>query len=157
VASLEFGHLRAQPALDCGGLTPPFAQSDAENTIMGLHDEASRAEDTDWPQILALYELLKRMSDNPMVTLNHAVAAAMVHGPAKGLELLQALNSDTRIAGHHRLDSVRAHLLEMAGDYPAAITHYRIAASRTTSIAEQNYLIAQAARLSESITKASEV
>jgi RNA polymerase sigma factor (sigma-70 family) len=117
--------------------------------IAALHDEAARAEDTDWPQILALYELLKRMSDNPMVKLNHAVAAAMVHGPAKGLELLQALNSDTRIAGHHRLDAVRAHLLEMAGDYPAAITHYRIAASRTTSIAEQNYLIAQAAQLSE--------
>ena len=121
--------------------------------IAAVHDEAARAEDTDWPQIMALYELLKRMSDNPMVMLNHAVAVAMVHGPAKGLELLHALDSDSRLAGHHRLDAVRAHLLEMAGDYQAAIAHYRIAASRTTSIPEQNYLTAQAARLSEGITE----
>ena len=80
--------------------------------IAALHDEAARVEETDWPQILALYELLKRMSDNPMVTLNHAIAAAMVNGPAKGLELLKALDSDARLAGHHRLDSVRAHLAD---------------------------------------------
>ena len=122
--------------------------------IAAVHDEAARPEDTDWPQILALYELLKRMSDNPMVLLNHAVAAAMVHGPSRGLGLLSALDSDARIAGHHRLDAVRAHLLEMAGDYQAAITHYQIAASRTTSIPERNYLITQAARLGEdTITK----
>ena len=120
--------------------------------IAAVHDEAARAEDTDWPQILALYELLKRMSDNPMVILNHAIAAAMVHGPSKGLELLRALDSDARLAGHHRLDAVRAHLLEMAGDHKAAITHFRIAASRTTSIPEQNYLMTQAARLTESTT-----
>jgi len=117
--------------------------------IAAVHDEAARAEDTDWPQILALYDLLERMSDNPMVTLNHAVAAAMVHGPSRGLELLQALDRDARLAGHHRLAAVRAHLLEMAGDYPAAIAHYRIAADRTTSLPERHYLITQAARLSE--------
>lgn len=117
--------------------------------IAAVHDEAARAEDIDWPQILALYELLKRMSGNPMVALNHAIAAAMVHGPSKGLELLRALDSDARLAGHHRLDAVRAHLLEMAGDYQAAITHYQIAASRTTSTPERNYLVTQAARLSE--------
>ncbi len=116
--------------------------------IAAVHDEAARPEDTDWPQILVLYELLKRMSDNPMVALNHAVAAAMVHGPAKGLELLGALDSDSRITGHHRLDAVRAHLLEMAGNLEAAVAHYRIAASRTTSIPERNYLMTQAARLS---------
>jgi RNA polymerase sigma factor (sigma-70 family) len=119
--------------------------------ISAVHDEAAGAEDTDWPQILALYELLKRMSDNPMVMLNHAIAAAMVHGPSKGLELLRAVDSDARLAGHYRLDAVRAHLLEMAGDPQAAITHYRIAAGRTTSIPERNYLMTQAARLSESI------
>jgi len=119
--------------------------------IAAVHDEAARAEDTDWPQILALYELLKRMSDNPIVALNHAIAVAMVHGPSKGLDLLRALDSDARISGHHRLDAVRAHLLEMAGDHAAAITHYRVAASRTTSIPERNYLITQAARLSESV------
>ena len=117
--------------------------------IAAVHDEATRAEDTDWPQILALYELLKRSSDNPMVVLNHAIAAAMVHGPLKGLELLAPLDSDPRLAGHHRLDAVRAHLLEMAGQREAAITHYRRAASRTTSIPERNYLMTQAARLSE--------
>jgi predicted RNA polymerase sigma factor len=122
--------------------------------VAAVHDEAARAEDTDWPQILALYELLQRMSDNPMVMLNRAIAAAMVHGPAKGLELLRALDSDPRLAGHHRLDAVRAHLLEMAGDAETAIKHYRIAAGRTTSIPERNYLLTQAARLGEAEEKA---
>jgi predicted RNA polymerase sigma factor len=115
--------------------------------IAAVHDEAARVEDTDWPQILALYELLKRVAPSPMVTLNHAIAAAMVHGPAKGLKLLAALDSDPRVAGHYRLDAVRAHLLEKTGDYEAAIKHYRTAAARTTSIPERNYLITQAARL----------
>ena len=87
------------------------------------------------------------MSDNPMVTLNHAIAAAMVHGPPAGLKLLEALDADGRLAGHYRLDAVRAHLLEMAGDHEAAIAHYRAAAGRTTSIPERNYLTTQAARL----------
>jgi predicted RNA polymerase sigma factor len=117
--------------------------------IAAVHDEAARAEDTDWPQILALYELLKRMSDNPMVLLNHAVAAAMVHGPRKGLELLRALDSDSRLAERHRLEAVRAHLLEMAGDHVSAITHYRLAAGRAASMPERNYLMMQAARISE--------
>ena len=82
-----------------------------------------------------------------MVALNHAIAAAMVHGPAAGLELLDALDADGRLAGHHRLDAVRAHLLEMAGDREAAIAHYRRAAGRTTSLPERNYLLTQAARL----------
>jgi len=118
--------------------------------IAAIHDEASRAEDTDWPQILALYDLLKGMSDNPMVLLNHAIAAAMVHGPSAGLELLNALDADGRLTGHHRLDAVRAHLLELAGDHQAAIAHYSIAAGRTTSLPERNYLVTQAARLKES-------
>jgi RNA polymerase sigma factor (sigma-70 family) len=117
--------------------------------IAAVHDEAVRAEETDWPQILALYDLLKRASDNPMVALSHAIAVAMVHGPSKGLELLKGLDSDARIAGHYRLDAVRAHLLELAGDTQAAITHYRLAANRTSSTPERNYLITQAARLSE--------
>ena len=117
--------------------------------IAAVHDEAARAEDTDWPQILALYDLLKRMSDNPMVMLNHAIAAAMVRGPSAGLELLDALDADGRLAGHYRLDAVRAHLLEMAGDLRAAIELYRTAANRTTSRPERNYLITQAARLRE--------
>ena len=115
--------------------------------IAAVHDEAGRAEDTDWPQILALYELLKRVSPGPMVTLNHAIAAAMVHGSAQGLQLLRALDSDPRLASHYRLDAVRAHLLEKTGDYEAAIKHYRVAAARTTSIPERNYLMTQAARL----------
>jgi predicted RNA polymerase sigma factor len=91
------------------------------------------------------------MSDNPMIVLNHAIAAAMVHGPSKGLQLLSWLDSDVRIAGHHRLSAVRAHLLEMAGDREAAIAHYRLAASRATSVPEKNYLITRAARLREGI------
>jgi RNA polymerase sigma factor (sigma-70 family) len=113
--------------------------------IAALHDRAARVEDTDWPQILGLYGLLERMTGNPMVALNRAIAAAMVHGPAAGLTLLEAL--DEPLAGHYRLDAVRAHLFEMTGDAQAAVAHYRAAASRTTSIPEQHYLAMQAARL----------
>jgi predicted RNA polymerase sigma factor len=115
--------------------------------IAAVHDEATRAEETDWPQILALYGLLMRMSDNPMVALNHAIADAMVNGPRAGLARLDTLDGDGRVAGHHRLHAVRAHLLEMAGDPEAAISHYRIAASLTTSVPERNYLNMKAARL----------
>jgi RNA polymerase sigma factor (sigma-70 family) len=117
--------------------------------IAAVHDEASSALDTDWPQILALYGLLDRMSDNPMVALNLAVAAAMVHGPAAGLERLNAVAADPRLRDHHRLDAVRAHLLERAGEREEAIEFYRRAAQRTASTSERNYLLLQAARLSE--------
>ena len=115
--------------------------------IAAVHDEAARMEDTDWAQILALYGLLERMSDNPMVSLSRAIAAAMVHGPAAGLEMLAALDTDARLRGHYRLDAVRAHLLEMAGDRERALEHYRAAAERTTSIPERDYLTGKAARL----------
>ena len=115
--------------------------------IAAVHDEAESVEDTDWPQVLALYELLRRVAPSPMVTLNLAIAAAMVHGPAKGLELLRALDRDPRIAGHYRLDAVRGHFFEKMGNHEAAIQHYRIAAARTTSMPERNYLLTQAARL----------
>jgi RNA polymerase sigma factor (sigma-70 family) len=117
--------------------------------IAALHDEAPDAERTDWPQILALYGLLARMSDNPMVALNQAIAAAMVHGPAVGLQRLDALAADPRLANHHRLDAVRAHLLERAGDRRGAIQSYQLAARRTTSLPERSYLLAQAARLDD--------
>jgi len=117
--------------------------------IAAVHSEAARAGDTDWPQILALYELLRRMSNNPMVMLNYAIATAMVRGPAEGLRLLTVLDEDGRLTGHHRLDAVRAYLLEMAGDCSGATAHYRLAAERTTSLPERNYLLTQVARLSE--------
>jgi len=117
--------------------------------IAAVHDEAARAEDTDWPQILALYELLLHMSPSPMVTLNHAIAVAMVHGPMRGLERLRALDNNESLSGHYRLDAVRAHLFEMLGDFNKAVQHYRIAASRTTNLPEQNYLMTQAARLED--------
>jgi RNA polymerase sigma factor (sigma-70 family) len=115
--------------------------------IAAVHDEAGRAEDTDWPQILALYGLLERMADNPMVRLNHAVALAMAQGPRAGLERLAELEGDKRLAGHHRLAAVRAHLLEMAGDRDEAIGAYRTASALTASAPEQRYLLARAARL----------
>ena len=123
--------------------------------IAAVHDEAPSAQDTDWPQILALYELLARVAPNPMVTLNHAVAVAMVHGPGAGLELLATLDADDRMADHHRLEAVRAHLLEMAGDHVAAREGYRAAARRTTSLPEQRYLEARAARLGGAAPRAS--
>jgi RNA polymerase sigma factor (sigma-70 family) len=115
--------------------------------IAAVHDEAPSAEATDWPQILALYGLLLQMSDNPMVALNHAIATAMVRGPAAGLERLDALARDARLAEHHRLDAVRGHLLERAGEREAAQRHYRRAAERTTSVPERDYLLMKAARL----------
>jgi RNA polymerase sigma factor (sigma-70 family) len=117
--------------------------------IAAVHDEAATTEATDWPQILALYELLMHTSDNPVVALNHAVAAAMVRGPRAGLELLADLADDTRIATGHRLHAVRAHLLEMAGDTTAARTEYLEAARRTASLPRQRYLHAQASRLAD--------
>jgi RNA polymerase sigma factor (sigma-70 family) len=117
--------------------------------IAAVHDEAPRAEDTDWSQILALYTMLKGLADNPMVSLNHAIASAMVNGPDSGLELLKSLDSDPRIGGHYRLDAVRAHLLEMSGDLEGAVHHYRAAAGRTTSVPERNYLMMKAASIQE--------
>lgn len=117
--------------------------------IAAIHDEAPSAEATDWAQITALYELLMRISDNPVVTLNHAVAVAMVRGAQAGLELLAELETDGRIAGDHRLYAVRAHLLEMAGDRVAARDSYEAAALRTTSFQQQRYLHAKAARLAD--------
>ncbi len=113
--------------------------------IAAVHDRARRADETDWPQILALYGLLEQLTGNPVVTLNRAVAAAMAEGPAAGLAVLDTVGE--RLAGHYRLDAVRAHLLEMSGDTQGALEHYRAAASRTTSVPEQRYLKTRAARL----------
>jgi RNA polymerase sigma factor (sigma-70 family) len=115
--------------------------------IAAVHDEAPSAEDTDWREIMELYRLLERVSPNPMITLNHAVAAAMVDGPAAGLEILTTLELDERMVRHHRLEAVRAHLLEMAGDTDGARTAFRLAAQRTTSLPERRYLEGRAARL----------
>jgi predicted RNA polymerase sigma factor len=117
--------------------------------IAAVHDEAARAEETDWPQILALYGLLERMSDNPMVTLNRAVALAMVQGPRAGLELLATVAEDARLKDHYRLAAVRGHMHEMAGEVEAAVADFATAARRTTSTPERDYLNAQAARLSD--------
>jgi RNA polymerase sigma factor (sigma-70 family) len=130
-------------ALPRGNVGPYQLQA----AIAALHDEAASTEATDWPQILALYTLLARMSDNPMIALNQSIAYAMVHGPAAGLERLAGLDADGRLARHHRLAAVRAHLHEMAGNREAAIEQYRLAASRTASVPERNYLLNRAARL----------
>jgi RNA polymerase sigma factor (sigma-70 family) len=109
--------------------------------IAAVHDEAPTAAETNWPQILALYEMLLRMSDNPMVVLNHAIATAMVAGPEAGLRLLEPLETDERMQGSHRLDAVRAHLLERAGDHVAAGKLFRDAAAKATSVPERDYLV----------------
>jgi RNA polymerase sigma factor (sigma-70 family) len=121
--------------------------------IAAVHDEAARVEDTDWPQILALFGLLETISPNPMVTLNRAVAVAMVHGPAAGLELVARLEADDRMARHHRLHAVRAHLLELAGDRSAAAAAYRIAARYATNLPERRYLEARAANLASASSR----
>ena len=126
----------------------PLGPYQLQAAIAAVHDEAPSAEDTDWAQILALYEVLDQVAPNPMATLNRAVAVAEVHGPAAGLDLLATLDDDARVADHHRLLAVRAHLLERAGDLDAARAAYREAARRTTSRPEQRHLEARAARLS---------
>jgi RNA polymerase sigma factor (sigma-70 family) len=135
-------------ALVTGALTDgPAGPYQLQAAIAAIHDEAPTADATDWPQIMALYELLMQLSDNPVVRLNHAVAAAMVRGPRAGLDLLAALGSDGRITGDHRLHAVRAHLLEMAGQRDAARDAYLAAAGRTSNLPQQRYLHARAARL----------
>jgi predicted RNA polymerase sigma factor len=120
-------------------------QYQLQAAIAQIHDRAVTAVDTDWPQILALYGLLEQMTGNPVVTLNRAVAAAMAEGPAAGLAILDGM--DGSMAGHHRLEAVRGHLLEMAGDPDTALEHYRTAARLTTNLAEQRYLATRAATL----------
>jgi RNA polymerase sigma factor (sigma-70 family) len=115
--------------------------------IAAVHAEAAGVADTDWPQILALYQLLESVSPNPVVTLNRAVAVAMVRGPAAGLDLLDALATDGRLARHHRLHAVRGHLLELAGRRAEAGASYRTAARFATNLPERRYLEGRAATL----------
>ncbi len=128
--------------------TAPLGPYQLQAAIAAIHDEAPSTDETDWPQILQLYGLLQQLAPNPMVTINQSVALAMVHGPTAGLELLATLDDDARVAEHHRLHAVRAHLLEMAGDLVGARESYEAAARLTDSIPEQRYLDAGAARVS---------
>jgi predicted RNA polymerase sigma factor len=120
-------------------------QYQIEAAIAAVHDRAGTAADTDWSQINGLYTLLERMTGNPIVRLNRAVATAMADGPAAGLRVLDGL--DQRLAGHHRIAAVRAHLLEMAGETDAALEHYRTAARLTPNLPERRYLTKRAAQL----------
>ncbi|GAA1557564.1 sigma factor-like helix-turn-helix DNA-binding protein [Kribbella hippodromi] len=125
----------------------PIGPYQMQAAIAAVHDESPSAEETDWPQIVALYEVLLQLTDNPMVALNHVVAVAMARGPAEGLALLDALADDARLAKDHRVPAVRAHLLEMSGDPAAARAAYELAATRTTSLPQQRYLHTRASRL----------
>jgi RNA polymerase sigma factor (sigma-70 family) len=126
--------------------TAPVGPYQLQAAIAAVHDEAARAEDTDWPQILALYNHLQVLSPGPMVTLNRIVAVSEVHGPRAALEQLTAAAADPVLGGHHRLHAVRAHLLEAAGDRDAALVEYRLAARGTLSAPERRYLETRAAR-----------
>jgi RNA polymerase sigma factor (sigma-70 family) len=137
-------------AVDAFG-RPPLGEYQLQAAIAALHDEVDKPEDTDWPQVLALYGLLEQLSGNPMVTLNRAIAAAMVDGPEAGLAMLEPL--DEPLAGHYRLDAVRGHLQEMRGDSEAAAEHFRAAARRTTSLPERDYLTLKAAVVSGAARK----
>jgi RNA polymerase sigma factor (sigma-70 family) len=125
----------------------PVGPYQMQAAIAAVHDEAASGGETDWPQILALYEVLERISPGPVVTLNRAVAVAMVNGPRAGLALLGTLDGDDRMAHNHRLEAVRAHLLERVGELAAARDSYRRAARMTASIPEQRYLALKAAGL----------
>jgi predicted RNA polymerase sigma factor len=127
--------------------TAPIGPYQVQAAIAAVHDEAPSTETTDWAQILALYETLERISPGPVVTLNRAVAVAMVRGPRAGLELLGELDQDERMTQNHRLASVRAHLLELAGDPAGARASFRRAAQLTASLPEQQYLTRRAAAL----------
>jgi RNA polymerase sigma factor (sigma-70 family) len=125
----------------------PVGPYQLQAAIAAVHDEAPSAEETDWAQIVALYEVLLQLTDNPMVALNHVVAVAMARGADEGLKLLATIESDERISADHRLSAVRAHLLEMSGDVAGARAAYEEAASRTTSLPQQRYLHSRASRL----------
>jgi len=125
----------------------PVGPYQLQAAIAAVHAEAPRSEETDWPQIAGLYDLLDYFAPSPVVTLNRAVAVAMTAGPEAGLALLDTIEGDKRLARNHRLDAVRGHLLEMAGDRQAAREHYLRAARQTISIPEQRYLAGRAARL----------
>jgi len=127
----------------------PVGPFQVQAAIAAIHDEAASAAQTDWAQILMLYDVLQQLSDGPAVALNRAVAVAMVHGPQAGLACLDQLSHDPRLSQGHRLDAVRGHLLERAGERERAIHCYQRAAERTTSLPEQNYLRLRAARLRE--------
>ena len=127
----------------------PIGPYQLQAAIAAVHDEAPSFEETDWDQILGLYELLERLAPGPMVELNRIVAVAMVHGPEAGLRQLTEAETSPGLAGHHRLDAVRAHLLELAGQTEAARASYRLAARRTLSLAERRYLTSRAARLAD--------
>jgi RNA polymerase sigma factor (sigma-70 family) len=142
---IEEGTALVTAALAAAPVGPYLLQA----AIAAVHAEAQRAQETDWRQILSLYELLEQVGPNPMVTLNRAVAVATVNGPSAALELLDKVSADQRIARSHRLDAVRGHLLEMAGNAAAAAAAYRSAARRTTSLPERRYLERQAASLGE--------
>jgi len=126
---------------------PALGPYQLQAAIAATHADAATAGETDWPQVHALYLILERIAPNPMVTLNRAIALAVTEGPPAGLALLSTLDSDERVAGHHRLLSVRAHLLEKAGDPAGAYEHYRRAAKATSSIAEQRYLESRASHV----------
>ncbi|MFE2035012.1 RNA polymerase sigma factor [Streptomyces scopuliridis] len=125
----------------------PLGPYQVQAAVAAVHDEAATVEDTDWPQILALYGVLEQLSANPVVSMNRAVAVAMVRGADAGLDIIKALETDGRLAGNHRLYVARAHLLEMAGDRQGALANYREAAHRTTSLPERHYLTLRAARV----------
>jgi RNA polymerase sigma factor (sigma-70 family) len=129
----------------------PIGPYQLQAAIAAVHDEAARAEDADWRQILALYELLHGIAPGPMVTLNRVVAIAMVHGPRAGLQRLAVAEADPGLVGHYRVDAVRAHLLDMSGDREAACACYRLAARRTLSVPEQRYLESRAAQLAPQV------
>ncbi|MEL5955226.1 DUF6596 domain-containing protein [Streptomyces sp. CLV115] len=126
---------------------PALGPYQLQAAIAATHADAATAKETDWPQVHALYLILERIAPNPMVTLNRAIALAETKGPQAGLALLATLDGDQRMAGHHRLLSVRAHLLERTGDTAGAYEHYRRAAKATASIAEQRYLELRAGRV----------
>lgn len=144
--SIDEGTTMLRRALALGVPGPYQVQA----SIAALHDAATNTDDTDWPQILTLYQLLLQMTDTPMARLSHAIALAMVQGPASGILALDAMATDPSWPDRYRVDAARAHLLERAGEIEGAITHYRRASSATASTPERNYLMLRAARLAES-------
>jgi predicted RNA polymerase sigma factor len=142
-AKIREGVALVEAVLPVGTVDPYQLQA----AIAAVHAEAARAEDTDWAQIETLYAMLERISPSPVVTLNHAVAVAMVDGPAAGLRMIDPLMRNKLLRPNHRLYAVRAHLLELDGQPDEARADYATAARLTTSIPEQRYLIAQAERI----------
>ncbi|MEQ1890116.1 MAG: RNA polymerase sigma factor [Alphaproteobacteria bacterium] len=143
---IDEGLALLEEALRMPGRPSPYA---VQAAIAALHARAGHADATDWPQIVGLYEVLLRLQPSPVVELNHAVAVAMVDGPARGLSLLDALTARGSLDGYHLLPSARADLLRRLGRRADARDAYTLALRHSRMEAERRFYVTRLAEFAD--------